>query len=846
MLRLLSSAAPIVRLISTLGLLVVVQSAIELHYGNSNHLVEPYLPHDVFDWGGVSVQEQVLYIIGITFVVTGLLWAFARYSRVGLAITAAAQNEQAVQTMGWSPNRLAALTWGLGGGLAGLAGVLLAPLTGLSTITFTLIVTVTAMAAALLGGFRSFPLTLLGGFVVGFGEAWVVRHRMDIQDFFGVETLVGIERAIPFLLILLVLVVRGRGLPLRSHITDRLPKLGTGKVSIPGLLIGSGVLLFLLFAVMDDRWAAATNISLISAIVVLSIVVLTGYAGQLSLGQWALAGAGALIAGSFVLRADVPLELALPLGVLLTIPVGLLFALPALRTRGVNLAIVTLGLGFTIQAVVFTNVDWIGGTFGGEFNSGTKVGSAELFGIDVNNATHPQRWTVVCLIAFVLCGLAVANLRRSRTGRRLLAVRTNERAAASLGISVFGVKLYAFSVAAAIAGLAGILLGFRATIITYDQYSPLQSIFSVGWAVIGGLGFAVGAVFSAANAIGGLGTLFFDDVLSIGDWDALVGGVILLVIIVVHQDGIAEVVTHQLRPTFERLRLVRRPGVAIELPDRPIEPVAAGTLAVQHLTVRFGGVIAVDDVGFDVRPGEVVGLIGPNGAGKTTIIDAVTGFVKPASGRAHAERRADRPVVGHQTGPARAAALVPVARAVRRRQRRGQHPRRCRRRREPSVVGHRPDLARTPRPVADRGRRDTRIRPRAVLAAGARRTSVRAAAPRRHRRAVASGPSVIMLDEPAAGLDDTESRELASLIRGLADERRMGVLLVEHDVNLVMNTCDRIIVLNFGAVIATGTPAEVRDDPLVKDAYLGGGEVGDIDAMTAGTTATESETVVPQ
>ena len=135
----------------------------------------PYLPHDTFDWGGVFVQEQVLYIIGITFVVTFLLWAFAKYSRIGLAITAAAQNERAVQTMGWSPNKLAAITWGMGGALAGLAGVLLAPLTGLSTITFTLIVTVTAMAAALLGGFRSFPLTLVGGLIVGFGEAAVTR-----------------------------------------------------------------------------------------------------------------------------------------------------------------------------------------------------------------------------------------------------------------------------------------------------------------------------------------------------------------------------------------------------------------------------------------------------------------------------------------------------------------------------------------------------------------------------------------------------------------------------------------------------------------------------------------------
>jgi sulfate-transporting ATPase len=113
-LRLLTNAAPIVRLISTLGLLIVVQAAVELRYGASNIPVQPYLPHDVFRWGDVVVQEQVLYIIGITCVITAVLWALARYTRVGLAISAAAQNERAVQTMGWSPTKLSALTWGVG------------------------------------------------------------------------------------------------------------------------------------------------------------------------------------------------------------------------------------------------------------------------------------------------------------------------------------------------------------------------------------------------------------------------------------------------------------------------------------------------------------------------------------------------------------------------------------------------------------------------------------------------------------------------------------------------------------------------------------------------------------
>ena len=828
-LRLLSTAAPIVRLISTLGLLVVVQSAIELRYGNANHPVEAYLPHDTFDWNGVFVQEQVLYIIAVTLVVTFVLWAFGKYSRIGLAITAAAQNERAVQTMGWSPNRLAVITWAMGAALAGLAGVLLAPLTGLSTLTFTLIVTVTAMAAALLGGFRSFPLTLVGGFVIGVGEAAVVRYRFDIENFLGIKGgIPGMERAIPFLLILLVLVIRGRGLPLRSHVSDRLPKLGTGRINLLGILLATGTVVILLETLMDDRWATATYISGISAIVVLSIVVLTGFAGQLSLGQWALAGMGALIAGNLVLRLDFPLEAALPLGVLLTVPAGLLFALPALRTRGVNLAIVTLGLGFTIQAVVFTKSEWVGEALDG----GTKVGSAELFGWQVDGATHPHRWALVCIVAFVLCAVIVANLRRSRTGRRLIAVRTNERAAASLGISVFAAKLYAFGVAAGIAGLAGILYGFRGTIITYEQYSPFQSIFSVGWAVIGGLGFVIGAVFSAPNAIGGIGTRIMGDVLSIGEWDALVGGVILLLIIVLHQDGVAEVVTRELRPLLRKLRLVRPAPRPSSLPEPTVETVVPATLSVENLTVRFGGVTAVDSASFDVEPGEVVGLIGPNGAGKTTIIDAVTGFVKATSGdvalnaermnRWSATKRARRGLrrsfqslelfedvsvednirVGADTGslaswftdllwPGRHALASTAVSAI-----------------------HEFDLERHLQDLPD------------ALPYGRRRLVGIA-------RAVASGPSVIMLDEPAAGLDETESRELASLIRRLADDRGMSVLLVEHDVGLVMSTCDRIIVLDFGRVIATGTPSEIRANPAVRDAYLGTAEADDDEELMA-------------
>jgi len=815
-LRQLRRAAPIVRLISTLGLVAVLQAGIEKKYEAANIPIAPWLPSDTFDWGGVRVQEEVLFIIAIAVIITVALWVLVRFTRLGLAITAAAQNERAVQTLGWSPRMLSLFTWGLGAGLAGVAGVLVAPLTGLSTVGFTLIVTVAALAAALLGGFSSFPMTLLGGLVIGIGEALVTLYRSEIESFLHQDTLTGLNRGVPFIIILVVLVVRGRGLPLRSHVSDRLPRLGSGELNVRALLVASAVTLVLLFGVFNERWAAATFISLASAVVVLSVVVLTGYAGQVSLGQMAVAGMGAMFSGLLVDRAGWPMEVAIPIGILLTIPAGLLFALPALRTRGVNLAVVTLGLGFAIKEVVFNNGNWVASGLSG----GTKVGDAKVFGYAVDASTHPHRWAFVCLVAFVACAVVVANLRRSRTGLRLIAVRTNERAAASLGISVFGVKLYAFGVASAIAGVGGVLLAFQSSVITYERFNVFESINVVAFAVIGGVGFVLGAVFSAPNAIGGIGTRILEDLLSLGTWDAIVGGVMLLLIIVTHQDGLAGVAVERTLPLRRRIGLARMPRPVAELVETRVEVVERKTLSVTGLSVRFGGVRAVDDVSFEVRPGEVVGLIGPNGAGKTTVIDAVTGFVKPAAGTIglndvaveawSASRRAsaglrrsfqslelfddvtveDNIRAGADSGttlswvtdlfwPGRHALPSTAVAAIR-------------------EFNLQADLQRSPDQLSYGQRRLVGI-----------------------ARAVASAPSIIMLDEPAAGLDEVESRELANLIRRLADERGMGVLLVEHDVGLVMSTCDRIVVIEFGRVIASGTPEEVRNNTAVVAAYLG-------------------------
>lgn len=815
-LRSLKNAAAIVRVIATIGLLGVLQAVVAKRYGLANQPVASYLPHDVFNWGGIRVQEERLFVVGITVAVTVGLWVWTRYTRIGLAVNASAQNERAVQTLGWSPDRLAALTWTLGGALGGLAAVLAAPLTGLSTATFTIVVTVAGLGAALLGGFRSFPVTLVGGLIVGIGEAMATLYGGDIQDFLHQDHISGLNRMPAFLVIFLVVVVRGHGLPLRSHVAARLPKLGTGEINIRGVILGSVIVLALLTWVMDDSWAQATYIALASGVMILSIVVLTGYAGQISLAQWALAGVGALIAGQLV-RADVPVELAIILGVILTIPVGLAFALPALRTRGVNLAVVTLGLGFLVSEVVFANPNYLGVPLDG----GTRIGRTQLFGLRVDAFNHPHAWAVVSLAAFVLLALMVANLRRSRTGQRLIAVRTNERAAASLGISVFGVKLYAFAVAAGLAAVAGILVGFRGQVITYGEFNVFASINSMGYAVIGGLGYVLGAVFGAPIAIGGIGTRIIEDLISVKDqWDLIIGSLIVFVILIAHQNGIADVVTHD-RRVWEKLRLVARRRERQPLPSAEVEPVPGVTLSIDGLSVRFGSVLAVDDVSMDVHPGEVVGLIGPNGAGKTTLIDAVTGFVGLTHGSISLDgRRIDQLNATHRArlGLRRSFQSLELFEdiSVEENIRAGSDQRASRLSWVTDLFWPgRHELPSTAVAAVHEFELESHLDETPGELSYGRRRLVGIA------RTVASGPSVVLLDEPAAGLDENESDDLARLIRRLADERNMGVLLVEHDVNLVMSTCDRVVVIDFGMVIGSGTPTEIRGNQAVRDAYLG-------------------------
>ena len=229
----------------------------------------------------------------------------------------------------------------------------------------------------------------------------------------------GLGASLPFLVIIVVLVFRGRSLPLRDHYLQQLPMVGNGRIRWAWALFGCGAVVFIMVT-KETKWIDAITVSLGVAIVLLSIVVLTGYAGQLSLAQYSIAGFGAFVAGRLVAVFDIPFLLGLLAGVAAAVPLGLIFGLPAVRTRGINLAIVTLGLGSTIELMLFKNRNYTGGV------QGTQVGNPDLFGYDIGSIKYPERYGIFTL-AMLMLAVGGRRQRASRAQRSPPDRRADER-----------------------------------------------------------------------------------------------------------------------------------------------------------------------------------------------------------------------------------------------------------------------------------------------------------------------------------------------------------------------------------------------------------------------------------
>ena len=277
------------------------------------------------------------------------------------------------------------------------------------------------------------------------------------------------------------------------------------------MVIGLAVL-WLSFQIFTTSWVGAVTASFVAATICLSLVVVTGFCGQLSLAQYAFAGLGALFSAHIAASWHLEFVLTMIVAFLATAVIGAILALPAVRLRGVNLAVVTLSMAVVANSAIFENPSYTGGYFG------ISVPTPSIFGLSLNSVTYPERYAAVAVLVFCVVGVAVANLRRGRVGRRLVAVRSNERAATSLGVSVAGAKLYAFAVGAALASVGGSLLIFQNQNAYFGGFSPVASINVVLQAVVGGIGYASGAIMGGVSVSSGMGQQALSTFFSTQGW----------------------------------------------------------------------------------------------------------------------------------------------------------------------------------------------------------------------------------------------------------------------------------------------------------------------------------------
>ena len=633
----------------------------------------------------------------------------------------------------------------------------------------------------------------IAGLLLGIGQSELARYWTISSP-----TLEGMQQALPFLLIIIVMVARGRSIPDRSTVAIGRPPLAPPARARPLVVLGVVAAIVGVTSVLSGNYQTAMAIAFVSAIVALSLVVLTGYVGQISLAQMTFAGLGTYFCAKFASSAGIPFPFPIILAGLVLIPCGVVLGLPALRVRGINLAVVTLGAAVAVNSLIFTDTNLTGG-----FN-GIVIPSPSIFGYSLDGIIHPFRFAMLALLVLFICVVSVGWLRRSRMGLRMLAVRDNERAAAAEGVNVMRVKLLAFAIASFLAGIAGALFGYLYGHVSFDSYAPLASVTFVATAYIGGIASLPGAVIAGLISAGGPIFTLFASSASVEPYQLLISGLGVIITAIGNPDGIAPYVNEHYKAFLRWLKAradgsarvvvsgtdATPPGhghspVRVPEPSSGHSPVAEGPsrvrqasretlLEVRGLSVRFAGVSAVDNVDLTMTRGSFIGLIGPNGAGKTTFIDAICGFVG-SSGEVLFTGRSVTHLPAHERSrlglrrtfqttelfddlTIRENLMIPVV--------------------QDNMTGAAVSVDEALDLVALADHADSLPR---QLSNGERKLAGLA-------RALRGRPDLLLLDEPAAGLDSAESQLLGDRMLSLLD-LGISILLVDHDLDLIMRVC---------------------------------------------------------
>ena len=820
--RPLRTASATAKAVASLGVMVVMTGVMVMRRGTTPPPVQRIFPLGQFELAGVTVgRDRVWFAVAVVAVAVAI-WAVTRFTRFGLTTRAASESERAALISGLSPDRIAAANWMLSAVVCGIAGILIAPIVPLVPIQYTLFI-VPALATALLGGFERIAPVVLGGFAIGMLQSEMLFLRSQHSWLPGS----GLSELVPLVLILVVLVLRTRPLPSRGVLLRQdLASAPRPRSLLRTTVIATAVAAVALVVTSGATRAAIVG-SLIFGVIGLSYVVVTGFTGQISLAQLTLAGVAGFLLGPLsttwrvpLLDVAVPFPIAPIVAALGATVIGVVIGLPAVRVRGLQLAVVTLAFAVAIEAIWFRNSSFVS-------SSGFDVDGPTLAGWDLSvgvGVVYPRiEFCLLVLAVLVAVAVGVARLRTSRLGSAMLAVRANERSAAAAGVNVAATKLAAFACGSFIAGLGGSLLAYQQGNVTFDAFSVFLGLGLFATAYMAGITSVSGGLLAGVISASGIVFFLLDEHLELGAWFTTISGLGLILTVIANPEGIAG----RIHLLLARLRsdtdatgdaLDHADVAAAPLEPSPIEPAplesaqgpsgaaAVPALEVAHVSVRYRGVVAVSDVSFVVPRGAIVGLIGPNGAGKTTLLDAISGFTA-STGRiavdgrdlgSSAPHRRSRAGVGRTFQSLDLYDDLSVAENVMV---------------GTAAIGGTGSAGRTDQVLDLLGLGALAGRPVGELSQGTRQlVSI--------GRALAGEPQVLLLDEPAAGLDTTESRWLGARLRQISDSG-VSILLVDHDMQLVLDLCDEIRVLDFGSLIASGPPEVIRSDANVRTAYLG-------------------------
>jgi ABC-type branched-subunit amino acid transport system ATPase component/ABC-type branched-subunit amino acid transport system permease subunit len=826
--RRLRKSPRVVVLVATIGIAQIAEAiAYKLPQPTNLSLHYPSAIGGSWTVAGVQVRGSDLSILIIVPVALVALTWFLDRTTIGRTVKACASNPQLARLSAISPKTVSTLVWALAAALSTLSIVLIAGQSGsagdvttLGDQTLSL-----ALVAAVIAGMNSFRRAIIASIVIGLAQSLISFNYINTPGLINLLLLIAVLVAVAF--------NRDKGedhevfafTPRARPIPARLQAYPWARNANKSGLILLGVIAIILPLIFTQPSTQQTFTEVIAfAICATSLTVLTGWLGQLSLGQMAIAGLGALFAARLT-EVGVPFWVAIGVTTVASALVAAVLGLGSLRVRGLYLAVVTFVFALAAQQYFFSLP-----ILSGQSTDGANLPfvPGKLFSLSFPGQ---RTYYYVVLVVLGLVLLVISRFRDSGVGRSIMAVRDNENAASAFMVRPAWEKIRAFSIAGALAGLGGALLAGAYSNVEFSGPGSFflvdGSLGLVAMVVIGGMGSVTAAVIGAVWVIG-IPALAPNNVV-LGLLSSSIG---LLAILLYFPRGLNQI-SYDVRDAVlawadrrfgkdAPVRQPRPPAVAIRPEPEPQET-GATSLAVSDLRVAFGGNMAVNNVSLTVRQGEIVGLIGSNGAGKSTLMNAVGGFVA-ATGSV----RLGNEEVGDKAAARRAA--LGLGRTF-----------------QSATLF--PELTVTETLLVALGDQDTGALSTALALPHATRRSRRERAEvadliellglthwQDHhigdlstgtRRVVelagllALKAKVLCLDEPTAGLAQRETEAFGPLIVNVQRQLGASVLLIEHDMPLIMGISDRVYCLEAGAVIAEGTPRDVRDDPRVVASYLG-------------------------